>query len=241
MELLSNVPDFTSWKEASDWLEEGKRVARQLVPGAILQADMASLEWDDIAQKQEAPFGLYASDKWRKFVLATFLADLVAYPKSSDQVNFERLLYVMHAFPRGFRTWWHKVPDGSWWPMGYTGWYPMLETAFQLFENNPGELKDRMVVPNTHITEQAPYLYLFNFSAAVALKKSNFTQALMQRFVEDISAQKPAGLACITVSEDGMRIANRFGMTRSGAITVDGESEGVFTFRAHPSQTPERL
>lgn len=222
--LLETIPDLTSWQAASNWVQQKQRQAAQFDP----QAKILAVEWKEIEQKPNFPFGLYSSEKWRKFVLATFLADLISYVKPIDQVSFERLLYVMHAFPHGFRTWWVELSNQDWLPVGYTGWYPMLETAYELFEKNPEKLKDRMVVPNTSVQDKNSYIYLFNFSVGPAYRKSQLSKLIMKKYVQDISEQKPSGLACITVSEDGIRIANRFGMSCCGHLNLDGTLEGVY-------------
>lgn len=231
-ELLDHIPDFTSWKEAEKWVKTGKQVVQQLSPKSVLGCEFTSLEWNDIEENKEASFGLYPSKKWRKFVLAVFLADLVSYTQLADQVNFERLLFVMHAFPQGFRVWWMKFPDHSWWPVGYTAWYPMFETMFEQLENKPERLKDRMIAPNGYSNNHKPYLYLFNYSAASVLKKSDLTRELMKKFAKDVQSQNAAGWACITVSADGVQVANRFGMTLSGYFTYEGCAEGVYVKRA---------
>lgn len=226
--LLKNVPDFTSWKDARLWINQGLTNAQQMTPKLASETEFLALDLDDIEKERNFPFGLYASEKWRKFVLATFLADLVSYPTPIDQVNFDRLLYVMHAFPQGFRTWWMRLPDHSWWPAGYTGWYPMLETMYELFQKNPEKLKDRTVVPDA-TKRPNPYLYLFNYSLAPQLKKTALSKALMESYVNDISKQNAKGLACITVSEDGIRVAERLGMVCKGYLHLDGSTEGVYT------------
>jgi len=223
-ELLKAVPDFTSWQEAAIWLQQGQLAAKQWTSDVLVDAQITSLQ---INERTEFPFGLYASEKWRKFVLATFLADLICYSNPVDQVSFERLIFVMHSFSQGFRTWWIKLPNQNWWPVGYTGWYPMLETAFETFKNNPEKLTSRMVVP-TQLNKEKPLLYLFNCSVAPQLKQKILTKPLMSAFAQDISKQNPKALACITVSDDGSRVAKRFGMTCRGYLTIDGCAEGVF-------------
>lgn len=223
-DLLEGVPDFTSWDEAQGWIASMKTWAQ----GDIADAQFASLDWSDLQEDAESTFGLYASQNWRKFVLAAFAADLVSYPNPTDQVNFDRLLFVMHAFPQGFRVWWVKLQNEPWRPVGYTGWYPMLDTMFETFKNSPEQLKNRMVVPNTAVDSDDLLLYLFNFSCAAQLKKTALSKALMTRCAEDIAKQNPKGLACITVSDDGIRIAKRFGMACSGHLTIDNTTEGVF-------------
>ncbi len=206
-QLLESVPDLADWKDAERWLKS--------CPEIVSCEQFMSLEWNDIEEHVQSSFGLHASEHWRKFVLSTFAADLISYPKLSDQVDFARLLYVMHAFPKGFRVWWVKADDGSWWPVGYTGWYPMLDYQFAIFEKSPELIKDRTVVPNVHRPAN-PFLYLFSYSVAPALKKTLLSRTLIKRFVDDIHAQDFGGLACITVSEEGASVAKKFGMTYAG-------------------------
>lgn len=223
-DLLEGVPDFTSWDEAEEWIKD----MQEWPLDGFNNAQFATLEWSDIQEEPESSFGLYSSANWRKFVLATFAADLASYQEPVDQVTFDRLLFVMNAFPQGFRTWWVKTSSQPWRPVGYTGWYPMLDTMFETFQNSPEKLKNRMVVPNSAASVDGPLLYLFNFSVATPLKKSALTKALMTMCAEDIAKQNPKGLACITVSDEGIRIAKRFGMTCSGHLTIDNTTEGVF-------------
>lgn len=230
-EVLNAIPDLSCWDEALSWIHKGQQFVKQVDAEQLLDAEFFSIEWSDIQQDAKYPLGLYASENWRKFVLAVFLADLVSYTNLVDQVNLDRLLFVMHAFPQGFRTWWIKFPDQSIWPVGYTGWYPMLETHFDLFENHPGTLKDRMVVPYLYPEGQKPFLYLFNFSAVSKLKKTELTSSLMKSFIHDIGYKDLGGMACITVSEEGTRLAGRLGMQQSGNLIVDGVPEGVFVKR----------
>jgi len=240
--LLKEVPNLNCWKEAQEWIQEGQNLVAQLTSKAILEEEILSIDWSDINQQREFPFGLYHSEKWRQFVLATFLADLVSYTIPVDQVNFERLAFVMHLFPQGFRTWWIKLQNNLWWPVGYTGWYPMLENAYALFERSPEKLKDRMVIPNTHASDQPPYLYLFNYSVAPALKKSRLSKNLIKQYVHEIGNQKARGLACITVSEDGKRLADRLGMCCTGHLILDGSIEDVYTTSTiHPNRKPVHL
>jgi len=199
---------------APEELLEHDCLDERLLPPATLEgAKITSLELHDVNHPL-----------FKKFVLATFAADLICYPKLSDQVTFERLMMVMNAFPQGFRTWFLQLPGDVWRPVGYTGWYPMSEAMFDTFQNHPEQLKDRRVVPT-----ESDYLYLFNFSVAPYIKEKALTKPLMTQFIADIKRQNPKGLACITVSEDGIRNAERLGMQRTGSVN----GEGVYT-TAHP-------
>jgi hypothetical protein len=230
-ELLKSIPDFIAWSDAASWIKNCRQILDKMAPKDVAEAEIMSLEWKDIEEKKDSVFGFYPLENWRKFVLATFAADLMSYEKPVDQVNFERLLFVMHAFPEGFRVWWIKVADHSWLPVGYTGWYPMLETMYELVETKPDRLKDRMVVPNPSSIHNHPYLYLFNYSVAAICKKSKLTSALMKRYVQEIAEPQAKGYACITVSEDGIRVANRLGMTCTGHLVLDGSLEGIYLKR----------
>ncbi len=229
VDVLKAVPDFSDWEQSRLWIKSEMQIVSHLDPEFVVKAEFRALEWKDLAQPSQPPFGLYSLENWRKFALATFMADLGSYPNPVDQVNFDRLLFVMHAFPQGFRTWWIKCQDQIWRPVGYTGWYPMFDNFYAWMKNHPELLRDRMVAPNTYGSVTRPPLYLFNFSAIPALKKSALSKALMKEFFADIQAQKARGLACITVSEDGVRIANRLGMICSGYLQIGNSTEGVYT------------
>lgn len=226
--VLKNVPDFLNWDSALKWIKEGQTLLQNI--STFTEDNICSLEWSDLSQPPTPPFGFFPLENWRKFVFSTYFADLASYANSVDQVNFERLLFVMHTFPQGFRSWWVPISD-HWWPVGYSAWYPMLETAFDVFEKTPEKLKDRMVVPA--LSNDHPFLYLFNYSAAPQLRGSLLTKRLIKSFVKDVNAAQPAGLSCITVSDDGIRIAKRFEMNRSGDLHFNGFVEGVYVKRLY--------
>lgn len=231
--LLDQVPDCTDWGAAQKWLEEGKNIASKFSAKDVKEGFVTSMEWGQIQTHsvEKNPFGLYPIQNWRKFVLATFLADLVSYSAPVDQVSFDRLLFVMHAFPQGFRVWWLNQPGGHDWPIGYSGWFPMREMFFDVFEKDPGKLRDRFVIPDVASVTRNPFIYLFNYSVIPFFKKTSLSKALMKQYAHDVISHKPAGLACITVSEDGARVASRFGMTFSGHLEIGSSKEGVYTGR----------
>jgi len=230
-DLLRLVPDWKNWDEVQAWIQQGVNLSKHFSRDQITSDSFISLSWADLLEEGKVPLGLYASEKWRKFVLMIFLADLISYPNTVDQVNFDRLQFVMHSFPVGFRAWWIQLPNQSWWPAGYTGWYPMYENVFSSFETSPAQIKNRMVVPNLYVKNSDAFLYLFNYSVAPGLKKSQLSNALIKTFSHEIHSKKPRGLACISVSEDGDRIASKFNMSSSGAFSIGENIEKVFTKR----------
>lgn len=237
--VLEFVPDWDQWEVALAWIREGlKKVGtlnqRQLE--ILLKGNqMQILEWADLQDQSHSTqefqqFGLYSSKNWRKWVLSCFLADLASYSVPVDQVNFERLAFVMNLFPKGFRIFWLKM-DETWWPVGYSAWYPMFELQFEVFEKSPGRLRDRMVTPDTYSKNEHPFIYLFNYSAISAAKGTPLTKELLSRYSKDLERQNYRGLACITVSEDGRRVAQRFGMDCSGELKIRDSVEHVFAKR----------
>ncbi len=227
------IPDWggsaQSWESASDWLIASRH--------HILQSQAEAIDWDSVqilanpgVTGGASVFGRYSDSLWRKWVLGLFLADGVSYSLPSDQVEFDRLVYLTSVFPEGFSLAVLKIA-GQWWPIGYTGWYPMSPGVFEMFENRPGTFQDRRVLPVPRGGVGTPLLYLFNYSVAPCLKKTRVSRVLMQRYAETIAAQTPIGLAAITVSEEGSRVARRFGMSQTGEFTIGTETERVFVGR----------
>jgi hypothetical protein len=225
--LLTIIPDFLEWEKARLWLEEGQKLM-QSAPN-IKKINIRVLEWSDIALPATPYFGLYSLEIWRKFAFAVYFTDLISYQNPIERESFERLLFILHAFPQGFRIWWMRIHD-LWLPVGYSAWHPMLETAFEVFENSPERLKDRMVVP-CKLSQDPPFIYLFNSSAAPHLNKSLLTKRLMQYFIRDIENTHYKGLACITVSKDGDRVATRLKMRHAGDFSIGDSLEGVYVKR----------
>jgi hypothetical protein len=178
--------------------------------------------------------GWHASSAWRRFALGIFAADLACYGTPGEQVTFDRLSYVVSRFPQGFRLWWRGTADRGWLPVGYTGWYPVSETTFERLEAGDPALADRLIPPLTTMpgaAENRPFVYVFNYSADPSSRRSALSKALMQRLDQDLIAARPAGLAAITVSSDGLRIATRFGMKRRAGLDHGAVSESVHAVR----------
>lgn len=165
------------------------------------------------------------------FARAVYLADLACYPAAGDQVDWPRLLRVMRAFPRGFRVWGGEAPGLGWVPVGYTGWYPIAEATFAALEGAEAWLGERDVPALSEVGEEGCFVYVFNFSIVPALRGSSASRRLLGGLSEDVAGVLVRGMGAITVSPEGARVVERFGMRRCGTLRVGGCEEGVFVRR----------
>jgi hypothetical protein len=174
-------------------------------------------------------FGPYGSTEWRRFAMAAFVADWACYETPADRADFPRLLSVIASFPVGFRLWLCKLTSGRYVPVGYTGWYPISRNIFTLLHDQPDTIKHRgFMVPLQMITPDANFVYLFNYSIVSQLHRSRHSSNLIKSYAAEIAAAAPHALAAVTVSEDGARVAQRFGLTRTGSMVFQGEVENVY-------------
>ena len=229
--LLDAIPDWNDFEQAARWIEEGKN--HLLRPDFLSNpsAEYLLLAGESIhtpASPSHTAFGAYQNKQWRKFVLAAYLADLLCYPQPIDQVEFDRLAFVMSVHPNGFRIGWLQDSRGSWWPAGYTGWYPITDLTYQLFLRRASEFQDRCIPPLRHPAVEGFSVYLFNYSVISRQKKTAFSRQLMKCYFADIQEQDPSGLSAITVSPDGKRVALRSGLLLRGSFQLDGSNEEVY-------------
>lgn len=157
---------------------------------------------------------------FRRLVVAAWVADLAAYGTPDDQVDLVRLLYVMDTFPAGFRVWfWGDLP------VGYTGWYPIAPHTVDLLVAHPEQVEHRgQVVP---VRAHTGPIYVFNYSIAAPLRRTRASRLLMRTLADELRAARPTQLAAITVSPEGTRCAERFGMRPVSTITVGASVEQV--------------
>ncbi|AKT39488.1 hypothetical protein [Chondromyces crocatus] len=213
------------------WFEARLALLQALVPSPALEASFCSTSVVDVLEPPVPPFGRYGHSRWRKLVLATLLADWACYPTPGDQVSFARLLQVMETFPEGFRVWWAELPGEGWLPVGYTGWVPIQEVTFDHLETRAAALRVRTLPVLPAVDPEGAYIYLFNYSIIGPLRKTSCSRRMMRALAMDIEALPLRGLAAITVSEEGARVAERFGMAESGVIGVDGTPDRAYTRR----------
>lgn len=227
-QILESFPDWAGERaqsQVTDWLAQG---AQEL--GAVQSGEFALIRSPSLLDPlTQAGVACFSDSLWRKWVLGLYLADLVSYPRGSDQVDFQRLTYVTSTFPNGFTLACLKL-NGRWWPAGYTGWYPISQSQFDVLVKSPERMDSRMVLPQALISRR-PYLYLFNYSVKPGLNKTAFSKTMMRAFAASVQAMPAVGLCAITVSGDGERIAKRFGMAVSGEFKIGRDLERVYSCR----------
>lgn len=225
--LLESVPDPFATAEVGRRVDELLSAASAFADAA--EAPFAALDLAAVAEPS-GPLGRDGNPAWRRAVFATLLADWASYEAPVDRAEFPRLAFVANRFPAGFRVWF-AGRAGEWLPVGYTGWYPIEEYAFdRLFRGTPA-LRDRMFVPLTSAPASGGFLYLFNYSAARPFRKSRLTRELLTSYASDVEAQRARGLSAITVSPDGVRVASRFGLAKTGEFEIDGAVEYLYAVR----------
>lgn len=186
------------------------------------------------ARYPDPHFAYFTNRNWRKFLLSVYYADILSYPAKEDQVDFQRLCYILNCAPQGFTVWWAEFADGQKFPVGYTGWYCVAERLFQqvaaLPEGEDGTIHHRFFLPAKVKTD---YLYLFNYSIVPDLKGTRFSSELVKNFASEVNSMRTKGLFCATVSEDGSRVAEKFSMKKIGAIISEAgaPSDNIYLVR----------
>lgn len=226
---LADIPDFSDWPLARKWVEHRLETLEKSSFSSEVRDSFCSVSAPDTTA--DPVFGLTGDPGWRKFMFGLFLADWSCYDTPADRVDFARLLFVTQMFPAGFRLWTCILEDGIETPVGYTGWYPVSETVFQTLEKRPDSVTHRGFMFPLRETGNSPLLYLFNYSIVPQLRKTPQSKALLETMAKDMTAIHPRGLAAVTVSEDGIRVAKRYGLKHTGDMVFEGEREGVYTCR----------
>jgi hypothetical protein len=158
-----------------------------------------------------------------EFARAALVADHACYLTKEDRADFLRLRAAIFGFPEGFRL--YYMGDA---PVGYTGLYPVAADIFDRLHDTPRTLKHRGdMMP----ARDGTHIYLFNYSIAPAFRKTAYSRTMMQDYAAAVRSLDCKGLAAVTVSEDGVRVAERFGLRYRGDMTHDGAPEGVYALR----------
>jgi hypothetical protein len=229
IEAAQELAHFSDWDALPGRLAGVIERAR----GAVITDEIAAT-FTDISHEPTGaagPLGRYGDARWRGFVGATFAADLACYAEPGDQVSFDRLVDAMRAFPSGFRLWGARLAGAgsAWVPLGYSGVIPIAEAMFTQIEAGAVSLTGPPITALPAVEEGGSFLYLFNYSVVPGLRGTRMAARLVKALAEDVARTPHRGLAALTVSRDGERVAERFGM--AARARAEGAHEGVFTCR----------
>lgn len=217
-DLLTAIPDFSGEEQATRWLKEKLEILKHC-PRASLAGFRSA----------NAPSGSLENTAMRRFARGLLLADWACYETPSARVDFSRLLNALSAFPLGFRLWSCEI-EGEEIPVGYTGWYPLAPSTFEIMRTRPQTITHRGFMAPIPALDARPFLYLFNYSIIPPLQGgSEQSRALLAALAKDIRSCNPGGLAAVTVSKTGARVARRFGLEHSGDMMFEGEREEIYT------------
>lgn len=205
LEVLDSLP-ILGPPDLSRWLEERLALLGAAAAGSVAGAGMRAVD------AAAAGAGVHGP----RLLPALLLCDWACYPRPQDRVEPGRLREVVEAFPAGFRAYFARFAaagDPGWLPVGYSGWFPIAEETFRLFRAGSPRLADRRRIrPLSSLSPQGDFLYLFNYSVLPALRGTACARRLLGELGIEIGRTAIRGLCAITVSEDGARVARRFGM-----------------------------
>lgn len=222
---LSSVPDLFDLLPAQRY---GDDVLRVVEAGAArireTPQNVRSISGRDLAARGDV--GLLDDPLFRRLVVAAWVADWAAYGTKDDRVDLVRLLYVMDAFPEGFRVWFWRDADQNL-PVGYTGWYPVASHTVDLLTHHPDEVEHRGQVVPLRTAPRDGTLYVFNYGIVAPLRGTQASRTLMHTLRDELRAAEPSRLVAITVSEAGTRCAARFGMRPVQTVRVGESTESV--------------
>lgn len=223
-DILNAIPDPGHWEAYASWfaeLEHRAAVACLREQGP----NLVSVGGGELELPTD-PCGRFHVARYRRFLGALLAADWLTYTAPDDRVNLLRLGFALDRFPEGFRVWF--ASDASvWMPVGYSGWYPIDAPTFERFKTNKPPWRDRAVVPMT-TASRGDFLFLFNYSILPSLRRAEGSRRLLRQLALEIEPVHSRGMVAITVSNDGSRVAQHFGLSYRYPIQVGESSEEIW-------------
>lgn len=167
-------------------------------------------------------------------VRAALIADWACYPDPGHRVSEPRLASVIAAYPAGFRIEFanHR---GHWYPVGYTGFFPITDAQFDRLLTTPGSLRHRDAIEPAPNAAASPPLYLFNYSIIASLRGTPASGAMLAALAQAVATTAHRGLVAAVVSEAGARVARGLGMSE---LTGVGATEDALFSRQTPLVRP---
>jgi len=221
-------PNTLSFDALNEWLEQKVSELNGL---SFTPELLATFQPYELTKEIDHPLGAEGSAEWRKFFLATLLADWACYPAPVDRADYARLKYIMTSAYKYFRVWCCRTPEGELLPVGCSGWYPIAPFVFDALRQDPSQIDDRGVfMPLRFVKpEDISSAYLFNISIVKPLQNTICAQRIIRAFKRE--KQKYPGIqniSAITVSPEGTKFSNLGNLYAAGEVTVQGESETLF-------------
>lgn len=221
-------PNLLTVDELLSWVESKVRYLHQAVYDKNTIEGCYSEEWHNW-QEEGVPIG-EASASWRRFFVATLLADWACYDKSIDRADVPRLRSVLLSAYRFFRLWFCLFPDGERLPVGYSGWYPISSDLFERLKSNPSLITDRGAFKPLDVStgEAVKYAYGFNVSIIKPLQNTLVSRRLLRAYCKDAFKLGDVGIAAITVGDAGSRFSELLKLRPSAKLVVEGDVEELF-------------
>jgi hypothetical protein len=221
------APDLTDEAAAADWTRQQASIVKSIDVAALTADAVVSLTAAEACAENQSE--TLPASCIRRFALAALVADWACYTDPAAKESYPHLLRVVSTFPAGFRVWLHQYSEDTYIPVGYSGWHPIPEAVYSKLHDTPEQITNRdQIMPIKGLEHDCNYAYIFNISIIQQLQKTTISKSLIKTLVDDLQKQPLAGLAVITVSPDGQRIARRFGLHQTGSITHHGQKEEAF-------------
>ncbi len=223
-------PQTCSADEVLDWIDS--RIAA-IAATDFTQGVTGSFTEHRLTEEFAHPLGAEASPSWRRFLLATLLADWACYDRPVDRVDYPRLKYIMSSSHRYVRLWTCRLADGQVTPVGYSAWYPIAKFIHDGVLSDHGSVDDRgAFMPLRFVApEDVRYGYVLNISIVGKLRNTPFSGRMIRAFQREAAQHPDVGLIAVTVDEAGRKFSRIANFDHHGDITVQTEPEGLFVKR----------
>jgi hypothetical protein len=230
LDLLDSLPDpqTQDFDDTLAWIEKQIAVMNliRFTPELATHFVAVELKEDFVHECGPEAFPL-----WRKFFLATLLADWATYEHPTDRVDYARLKYIMTSAHRYTRLWCCRLSDGTVMPVGYTAWYPIAKSVYEGAVRDSASIDDRgyfMPLRNAKV-EDVRYSYAFNINIIASLRNTVCSYKLIRACQHDLTGPlKQAHVLAVAVDDAGQKFLQMMKFNPVGAITVDGEEETLF-------------
>jgi hypothetical protein len=228
LNVLQDIPDPQehSFDAVLDWLNSRMAAIRATAFTPELVNTFAPVE---LKEPVSHPLGAEGSPWWRRFFLATLLADWACYERPVDRADYARLKYIMTSAYPYTRLWGCRLPDGQFTPVGYTAWYPVAKFVFEGVLGHKSEIADRgLILPLRFAPESSPYGYVFNVSVIKELINTRCSRRLSLAYLRDFLSRPKTNFLAIGVGAEPEKLFNIGKFVPAGSISVQGQPEALF-------------